>query len=271
MNPNLTDVTIILDRSQSMLSIKQATEDGLREYIGAMRAGSANHQELLARRRVIRPNDEAPLETRVTLVQFDSDNRNVPDIHTVFSNLPPEMVPVIVLEPRGGTPMLEAIGRTIIARGEYFASLPEEQRPGTVLIVIDTDGDENTSSGIYNRNQSEGAAPGRTGYDVVGEMIQHQTDVYKWEFLYLGANQDAIRNARRINIQPTQAMNYTADAIHTNNMFAAAARGTSELRGGKLLDVGAKYVVTNDDRLMSGDPTAVPNPPDAQQWAAPKQ
>ena len=85
-----------------------------------------------------------------------------------------------------GTALLDAIGRTIDDLGKRLAALPEEQRPGQVIVAIFTDGLENASQNY-------------TG-EKINKMIRHQREVYGWEFLFLAANQDAIATAARMGI-----------------------------------------------------------------------
>lgn len=80
--------------------------------------------------------------------------------------------------PRGSTALLDAIGRTIDDLGKQLEGTPEADRPNQVIIAILTDGEENCSR--HHPWQS------------VAKLIRHQTENYHWQFLFLGANQDAI-------------------------------------------------------------------------------
>lgn len=112
-------------------------------------------------------------------------------------------------QPRGGTALLDAIGDTIKNTGRFLAGLPEDERPGSVLIVINTDGEENSST-KYTKPQ-------------VIEMIKEQRDKYNWQFIYLGANQDAIAVGDSFGLSYGTSINFNATAFGYNVM----ASGTS--------------------------------------------
>ena len=118
-NPNKTLIAALLDRSGSMETSKQATEDGWRELI--------NEQRLL------------PGQCQVTLAQFDTV------YEVLYSATPIADVPEFVVEPRGRTALLDATGKFITEIGEQLSALPEDQRPGHVICLIMTDGMENAS------------------------------------------------------------------------------------------------------------------------------
>jgi hypothetical protein len=91
--------------------------------------------------------------------------------------------------PRGGTALLDAVGRAINETGERLARMPEEDRPGLVIFVVMTDGEENSSKEFSKAR--------------IKEMIQHQQEVYNWHFTFLGANQDAFAEAGGMGIDAT--------------------------------------------------------------------
>lgn len=106
--------------------------------------------------------------------------------------------------PDGGTPLLDTIGYAIEETGMRLSALPESLRPGKVLFVIQTDGQENASK-KYSKAK-------------INEMIKHQTETYKWEFLFLGANQDAIQSGAELGISASRSLNYGY-----NNLSAGAS------------------------------------------------
>jgi hypothetical protein len=163
MNANLTDITLVVDRSGSMEEIRTDAEGGVNSFIA----------------------DQAkePGEARLTLVQFDT--------HYEFlqRGVPISQVPKYQLIPRGGTALLDAVGRAINETGERLASIPEEDRPGLVIFVVMTDGEENSSKEFSKAR--------------IKEMIQHQQEFYNWHFTFLGANQDAFAEAGGMGIDAT--------------------------------------------------------------------
>ena len=107
------------------------------------------------------------------------------------------------------TALYDAVGRTINSVGQRLAALAETERPDKVLFVIMTDGFENSSKEFHAAK--------------IGEMINHQRDNYKWEFMFIGANQDAVLSAKEIGIPAHAALTYTPNAEGTQAAFGSAA------------------------------------------------
>ena len=160
MRNDLTDVTVVLDRSGSMQSCRDDAEGGLNTFIEEQK--------------------KQPGETLFTLVQFDTEYEFVHKGKPIRDVGPCELVP------RGMTALLDAVGRAIAETGERLAAMPEPDRPGLVVFVIVTDGQENSSK-EYTKPQ-------------IKEMIERQQNDYKWQFTFLGANQDAFAEAHGIGI-----------------------------------------------------------------------
>lgn len=173
-----TDITILLDRSGSMAAIKDAMEGGFDEFL---------HQ-----------HQQVPT-TRISLIQFDGQN----PYDEVYIERPVTDVPKLHLQPRGSTPLLDALCTTIDKVGKRLAAKRQQDRPDKVLFVIITDGQENASHEFKRED--------------VRKRVKTQTDTYKWEFVYLGANQDAFAEAASFGIDLGKTIN-----------FAYAARGTEK-------------------------------------------
>src|SRR5207244_5842420 len=116
----------------------------------------------------------------------------------------------------GCTALLDAIGRTIDDFGQRFAALTEKDRPGQVIVAILTDGLKNASQ--------------RFTWKEIAGKIKHQIDTYKWIFLFLGANQDAIATAANLSIPANNAASYVVDASGSKAGQAAFSRKMSALR-----------------------------------------
>jgi Mg-chelatase subunit ChlD len=191
---NLTQITIVLDRSGSMASVREATISGFNEFVDGQKA--------------------VPGDARLALILFDSENsyevvfdralRDVPDLTAETYN------------PRGGTPLLDALGRAISELGAKLSKMPAQERPGKIVIVTMTDGLENASENY-------------TAAQIAG-LIKHQREVYKWEFLFLGANQDAILTGEELNIPRTNSVTYVACAAGTENVMRATASNVASFR-----------------------------------------
>lgn len=208
---NLTLIAALLDRSGSMEGCKTATETGFDEMIAQQRS--------------------EPGEAIVTLSMFD----NV--YERVYANVPITEVGPLTLVPRNMTAMLDAIGCFITEIGEHLASLEEADRPGTVICLIMTDGLENAST--------------EWTYDAVKALITQQRDQYSWNFIFLGANIDAVDVGGRIGVPMATAMTYSADndgAVH--DAYQVVGRQMASRRAGNQIDF------TEDDRRQargSGD------------------
>lgn len=193
MKENYTDINIVLDRSGSMDAIKSDTIGGFNSFL--------KEQKNVAG------------EATITLVQFD-------DIYEeVYKAIPLANAPLLnndTFIPRNMTALLDAIGKTIVETGKRLAAMSESERPEKVIFVILTDGLENASR-EYNIQH-------------INEMISHQRNVYKWEFVFLGANQDAIATASNMGIAQANALTYAANADGTQNAFAAVAKNVAAYR-----------------------------------------
>lgn len=188
---DLTEIVVVLDRSGSMVPIRKDMEGGFDSFIDEQR--------------------KLPGSCSVTLVQFDSE------YELVYQGKPLADVPRLVLEPRGATALLEAIYKTIDSTGERLRLLPDEERPERVLFVVITDGEENASNEFYSRAR-------------VLEMVKRQTEVYSWQFVFFGSDQDAIAVARNMGIHV--ATNFAANSRGTAQAMNSLNVGTSNYRGG---------------------------------------
>lgn len=193
MNNALTEIAFILDRSGSMEGLTKAAIGGFFSFL--------------------REQQAAPGDARLSVVLFDDeyllheDARPIRDVQPLTTE---------TYVPRGSTALLDAIGRTVDSLGKRLAQLPKAERPGKVIIAILTDGLENAS----------------TDYSMpaIAKMIRHQRQKYGWEFLFLGANQDAIATAAGLSIDTHNAANLTADHHGTGAAAAALSRKTTGLR-----------------------------------------
>jgi NAD(P)-dependent dehydrogenase (short-subunit alcohol dehydrogenase family) len=198
MKENFTRIAIILDRSGSMESCKESTVAGFNEFIRTQR--------------------ELPGEAMAKLVQFDDQYETVFDMNLKSC---PELTQNTFV-PRGSTALLDAQGRTIVELGRELAALPEHERPSKVIMVTLTDGLENASK-QYNLQQ-------------IGEMIREQRDKYSWDFVFLGANQDAVATAEAMNIPLPSAMSYSTSKAGIMAVMAAVSQYVGAARGGKVAE-----------------------------------
>lgn len=172
-DPNYTHIAVVLDRSGSMHSIKADTEGGFATFLAEQKA--------------------APGRATISLAQFD-DNYEV-----VYGPQDIASAPPLKLVPRGSTALLDAMGKTIVSTGEFLESLPEAQRPGNVIFVVITDGQENASR-EWTR-------------DKVFAKVTEQQNTYGWTFVFLAANQDAIASGRHLGFAAAQSLSYTDQTV----------------------------------------------------------
>lgn len=210
-NPNLTHIYFLLDRSGSMESIREDTEGGFNAFI--------------------REQKEQPGECRVTLAQFDDH------YDEVYRDLPVGEVPPLRLQPRGMTALLDSIGRLIGDAGARLAAIPEDSRPGSVVIGIMTDGHENSSREL---------TPAQ-----VKAIIERQTKDYGWQFLYMGADQDAIEVGASIGVPKDHSMTYSrgrVDAMMTATSANIGRYRTARAAGRSVEEASEAMTYTDAQR-----------------------
>lgn len=195
MKDNYTHIAVVLDASGSMQAVRDDTIGGFNRFVKDQR--------------------ELPGEATLSLTTF---NTAMFPLH-LFSAI--ENVPELDASsyiPSGMTALLDAVGQTIRTTGEQLAEMDESKRPSRVIFVIMTDGQENSS-----RQWTK---------EKLKELISQQKQTYSWEFVFLGANQDAFAEAGGIGIGAQQTMNYAANAKGTREAFASMSASVSRYRGG---------------------------------------
>lgn len=185
MRENLTEMVFVLDRSGSMSGLAADTIGGFNELIEKQKKIEGH--------------------AYVTTVLFDHEYEVLHD-HVALE----EVAPLTDKEyfARGSTALLDAVGRTIDAVGARLAAAPEEERPAHVVFVITTDGMEN-SSREYTAQRVRG-------------MIEHQQQKYSWQFVFLGANMDAVSEARKLGISAKYAADFTPSHSGVRKMYSMA-------------------------------------------------
>lgn len=196
--PNYTHATLLVDRSGSMSNIREATIAGFNRF-------RAEQQKI-------------PGEATVSLIQFD-DHYEPNYIGTPLMSMPQLTTESYV--PRGGTSLFDAWARAMRETGAWLAAMPEPQRPGKVLFIVITDGQENSSVefGVY----TGGAAKLRA-------LVETQRTQFAWQFIFLGANQDAILNAVEFGVPTGGAINFAASDVGIKQAFSAASSATAGMR-----------------------------------------
>ena len=193
MKKNLTELVFILDRSGSMAGLEADTIGGFNAMIEKQRG--------------------EPGEAVISTVLFDNETEVIHD------RIPLDRVPRLTEKEyyvRGCTALLDAVGGAIHHIGNVHKYAREEDRPEKTLFVITTDGLENASR--------------RYTYDKVKSMIARQRERYGWEFLFLGANIDAAREAARFGIRADCAADYHADSMGTEAVYESVCEAVCQVR-----------------------------------------
>lgn len=196
-NSNLTHLVFLLDRSGSMQSIKSDVIGGFDAFLTEQRAADG--------------------QCAVTLAQFDNE------YEIVYQGIPLGQVPPLELSPRGSTALLDSMGKLITDTAAAINALPEDDKPGAVVVAIMTDGHENASR--------EWRRPD------IKALVEQQTNQYGWEFLYMGADQDAVEVGKGLGVKAEQSVTYARGK--SREAWVAASGNVRGYRGDKLRDPAA--------------------------------
>src|SRR5882724_10365063 len=168
MKQGYTHISVVLDRSGSMAECASDTVGGFNRFVSDQK--------------------QVPGQATLTLVQFDTEYEIVHDCIDI------QKVPPLDFRPRGNTALLDAFGKAIVTTGEWLGKKAEEERPEHVVFVVLTDGHENASKEFSKAK--------------VRDLVKQQSDTYKWQFVFLGANIDSIDEGGQIGVAAAMAMNY---------------------------------------------------------------
>ena len=193
MKKGLTELVFILDRSGSMGGLEADTIGGFNSMINKQR--------------------EEEGDVNVTTVLFDDKYELLHDRVDIknLKEMTSEQYYVW-----GSTALLDAIGTTIKSVSKKQKELPEEERAEKVIFVITTDGMENASS-HFDR-------------DKIKKMIEKKQTKKNWQFMFLGANMDAVSEAGRIGIRANRAVTYANDSVGVRKNYNAVSGTISAMR-----------------------------------------
>lgn len=196
---NHTHIVGVLDKSGSMSSIRKSVIDGFNKFVGEQMEEGDN--------------------ASATLVLFDSPDHSIPCIETVYENTPIKNTPLLTNEvyvPRGWTPLMDALGETIEKTGKALNDLPENERPDKVVFVVITDGYENASQ-TYTK-------------DRIREMVTRQEEKYNWNFIFLGANMDAVKEGATFGVMAVNSASFSPDAASVGATYSNVSANLREYR-----------------------------------------
>ena len=209
MKKNLTELVFILDRSGSMAGLEDDTIGGFNAMIEKQKREEG--------------------QAFVSTVLFDNESEVLHDRVDIQRMSPMTREDYYV---RGCTALLDAVGRAIHHIGNVHKYAREEDRPEKTLFVITTDGMENASREYT--------------YPRLKAMIQRQKEKYGWEFIFLGANIDAAKEAARFGIDPDRAANYHADHEGTAVIYKAVSEAVCELRSCRPMTTEWRHSIDED-------------------------
>jgi uncharacterized protein YegL len=212
MKKGLTELVFILDRSGSMSGLESDTIGGFNSMLEKQKRETG--------------------EALVSVVLFDDRSEVLYDRVDIRKIEPMNDNQYFV---RGCTALLDAIGGAIHHIGNVYKYAREEDVPEKTLFIITTDGMENASR-MYS-------------YDRVKKMIERQKERYHWEFLFLGANIDAVSVAGRFGIDRTRAVRYEHDEEGTRLNYRVMSEAVSVARKCKSAKAMSDFL--DEDELMA--------------------
>lgn len=191
MKKNYTHITFIMDRSGSMEGLETDTIGGFNKFL--------NDQK------------QEPGDATLTTVLFDNNFEFLHEWKNLFDISPMTHKEYFV---RGSTALLDAMGRTISFVGKKLDSMNEDEKPSKVIVIIITDGMENSSKEFSSEK--------------IKEMVELQKNKYNWEFVFLGANIDAFLVGNSYGITATS--NYTATTRGTSVLYKNISKTVAQYR-----------------------------------------
>jgi hypothetical protein len=215
MKQDYTHITVILDRTGSMESIRDDTIGGFNAFLKQQKA--------------------EPGTATLTLVQFDSQ-----DPYEVIHRFQPiAEVPALNREtyvPRASTPLLDALGRGINDLEASLGEIKEEDRPSKVVVVVVTDGREN-SSREFRKDQIE-------------KMVKEKTEKSSWQFVFLSTDLAGIGDAMAVGIHADSALLFEKSGKGSAGAWASLSARTADFRSSRKKTIGFQQ----DDRKHPEDP-----------------
>lgn len=203
MKDNYTHITVILDRTGSMESIRDDTIGGFNAFLSKQQKEEG--------------------EATLTLVQFDSQ-----DPYEVLNHFAPiAAIPKLTRDryvPRAGTPLYDALGRGINDLATSLSRIPAPKRPAKVVVAVVTDGHENAST-EFTKAQ-------------IAKMITEKTSKADWQFVFLSADLAAFEESGNVGFRHDSRMLFEKSAKGSREAWSSLHQSTADYRKGKKKHVG---------------------------------
>lgn len=190
---NFASINVIIDQSGSMAGLTKDTIGSFNKFLAEQK--------------------DVPGEAAFTLCTFDSTHRLVHDF--IKLGTAPDLNDK-TYRPSGNTALLDAMGSTINHVGAKLAAMPEDERPSRVIFLVITDGEENASR-EFKKEQ-------------IKAMVEHQRDTYKWEFVFIGANIDAISAGTSYGFSAQNSVSYNATKGGTGQLYSSVSSNLRSYR-----------------------------------------
>ena len=209
MKKEYTHMSVLLDRTGSMESIRDDTIGGFNAFL--------------------EEQQKQPGQATLTLVQFDTQ-----DPYEIVHRMKPiKDVPGLTratFVPRAATPLLDAFGRGINDLEKSILEMPQDERPSRVILVVISDGQEN-SSREFRKEQ-------------IVKMIREKQEQYDWQFVFLSADLDAIGDATTYGVQAGSAMAFDKNSQGTSAAWKSVSAHIADYRAARTQNV----TFTEEDR-----------------------
>jgi len=193
MKENFTSINVVIDRSGSMQHLTTDTIGGFNQFL--------------------KDQKDVPGEAVLTLCTFSTDYSLVHDC-LALADVPE--LDKTSYKANGGTALLDALGTTINSVGAKLAAMEEDERPSKVIFLVITDGEENSSQ-EFTKEQ-------------IKSMVEHQQDVYKWQFVFMGANIDSMAEGTSLGIAQNNTMDYEATSKGTRGLYTDVSHSLTRYR-----------------------------------------
>jgi uncharacterized protein YegL len=182
---------------------------------------------------IVKENKSVPGKCTFTVAAFDTEYKLVED----FTNIQ-NVEEKLKVNPRGGTALLDAIGKTIVSVGEKLAKMDEKDRPGKVIMLVQTDGEENSSREFTK--------------DAIKKLIDEHTNVWKWQFQFLGADLKSVNEAKTWGFNASNISIYEKDYSHDTFSLLGTKMATMRCAVSDQDYIRAAAFSDEDKKILSG-------------------